>query len=420
MEKFLVEGGRRLRGEVRPHGAKNSVLPILAASLLCEGEVILHNCPDLTDVWDTLRILQRLGGKAAFREHTAVLHTEGCTGTKIPEDLMRRMRSSIVFLSALAARNGRAEITYPGGCVLGARPIDLHLKALKNMGLQVEERGGSLVCACPGGLRGAQIALDFPSVGATENIMIAAVKARGKTVIVNAAREPEITDLAAFLRKCGASVNGAGESVIEIEGVKKLRGCTYTVMPDRIEAATYLTAAAFGGELILEDIAPELLYPVIAALKECGCTFTLYGDWIHMCGAKRPERIGCVRTMPYPGFPTDAQAILMALCTVAKGTSVIIENIFENRFRHAAELRRMGARIQTEGRVAVIEGVEGLSGAPVSATDLRGGAALLLAAVMADGISEIGDIHHIDRGYEEIETQLSSLGARIKRIKEGT
>ena len=420
MEKFFVEGGRRLRGEIRPHGAKNSVLPILAASLLCEGEVVLQNCPDLTDVWDTLEILQSLGGKTSFREHTAVLCTDGCSGTEIPENLMRRMRSSIVFLSALAARNGKVKLTYPGGCVLGARPIDLHLKALKNMGLQIEERAGALQCRCENGFCGTRIALDFPSVGATENILIAAVKARGKTVIVNAAREPEIADLAGFLNRCGAVIRGAGESIIEIEGVKKLRGCTYQVMPDRIEAETFLTAAAWGGELILEGISPELLYPVIAALKESGCEFTLYGDWIHMRGVKRPERIGCLRTMPYPGFPTDAQAILMAYCAVAKGTSVIIENIFENRFRHAPELVRMGARIKTEGRAAVIEGVERLSGAPVTATDLRGGAALLLAAMTADGISEIEELHHIDRGYESIETQLSMLGARIKRTKEGT
>ena len=418
MARLIIEGGTPIAGELPVQGAKNSALPVLAATILCGGPSVIHNCPGLLDVEASCRILQVLGCQVKRGGDTISVDPGGFCRHEIPEDLMREMRSSIVFLGAICARVGRARISFPGGCELGPRPIDLHLAALHQLGVEIEEDHGWLNCSCPHGLRGATVVLSFPSVGATENILLAAVMAKGETVIVNAAREPEISDLAGYLNRCGAHIRGAGESIVRIRGVASLAGCEYSVIPDRIVAATWMAAAAVtGGNVTLRRVNIAHLSPVLPIFTEAGCEIAAGGDTlsIRRAGPLRPMR--CVRTMPYPGFPTDAQAPAMAMATVASGTSLFIENIFENRYKHAAELIRMGARIKVEGRVAVVEGVPSLFGAAVEATDLRGGAALVVAGLAADGITEIRGLHHIDRGYEHIEENLRRLGAGIRRAE---
>ena len=417
-QKLIVNGGRRLEGELRVHGAKNSALPLLSAAVLAHGETVLHNCPALTDVDAACRILTHIGCKCRRSGDTVTVDATNVFGGEIPDSLMREMRSSIVFLGAMLGRTGRCRLSFPGGCELGARPIDLHLSALRQMGADITEQHGYLDCDVGKGLRGTKIVLSFPSVGATENILLAAVTAKGETEIHNAAREPEIVDLADYLTKCGAKIRGAGESVITVDGVERLEPCEHSVIPDRIAAGTYLCAAAItSGELILTNCCPEHMNGFLQVLETMGAKIYTYGGGkLYISVKKRYTAPPTIRTMPYPGFPTDIQAPFTALCATAEGTSVFVETIFENRFRHVPELVRLGALIKTEGRVCVVQGVKQLSGAKVCAAELRGGAALVTAALAAEGTSEIGGLQYIDRGYENLGGGLRSVGADIKRI----
>lgn len=417
MNKFIIDGGLPMQGEISVQGAKNAVLPILAASLLAKGECVIHNCPQLRDVEKTVIILKRLGCEVKKEQNTIIVDSSMMTDCRIDEKLMREMRSSIIFLGAILAICGRAEVGLPGGCFIGLRPIDLHIKALRKMGAEITETHGYLNCECRS-LHGTDIHLDFPSVGATENVMLAAVMAEGTTVITNSAREPEIADLASFLNMLGARIKGAGSSVIEIEGVKKLSGTEYTIMSDRIAAQTYLCAAMITeGEVYLKNAVPSHMQAGLSALAEMGGKIKTENNGIYIKHGGKLNGIHIIKTMPYPGFPTDAQSPFMALSTVADGTSVFVENIFENRFRHVEELIRMGADIKTEGRSAVIRGVSRLDGANVEAYELRGGAALVLAALAAEGISTISGIEYIDRGYDDIEGNLSRCGLKIRRVR---
>lgn len=417
MQKLIINGGKRLGGEIALQGAKNAALPIIAATVLCSEEIILHNCPRISDTYSAMRILTYLGCRAGFEnKDTAVIKAENVSAEGISDELMREMRSSIFFLGAVLGRTGRCRITLPGGCDLGPRPIDMHLAALRKMGVTIREEYGAISCTAEKGLRGAKISLSFPSVGTTENIMLAAVLADGTTVIHNAAREPEIIDLAGFLIACGAKINGAGSGKITITGVRSLHGCEYTIMPDRIACATYLACtAAAGGELVISDCRPTDMESVLPVFEQMGCIVQTAGEKIYFSAVCPLKAVAPIRTMVYPGFPTDAQAVIMAALCHAKGTSVFVENIFENRYKHVDGLRRMGADILVEGKVAVIEGVSRLYGAKTDAPDLRGGAGLVVAALSAEGTSEISNIHYIDRGYEEIEKALSSIGADIAR-----
>lgn len=418
MQKLIINGGKRLNGDITVQGAKNAALPLMAAALLCSGETILENCPCISDTYCAMRILNSLGCKAAFSggTNTAVINCDGLDSSVISDSLMREMRSSIFFMGALLARTGKCTVSLPGGCDIGQRPVDIHIAALKKMGVTVSEEHGCLCCECTG-LKGAAVTLSFPSVGATENIMLAAVTAKGITEITNAAREPEITDLADFLNRCGADIKGAGTGTIIIKGRSRLYGCSYRIMPDRICTATYLACtAAAGGEILVKGCIPEHLRPVSSLFEQMGCSVHSYSDRIFLASEKSLKSADIVRTMVYPGFPTDCQAFAMAVMCRAEGTSVFVENIFENRFRHAAELKRMGADIRVEGKVAVVKGVRKLYGAVMEASDLRGGAGLVAAALSAEGKSEISGLNYIDRGYEAIEKAIASLGGDIRRI----
>ena len=415
MAKFYIEGGNRLEGELRMHGAKNSVLPILAATLLTRQSV-LHNCPALSDVTAACNILGYLGCSTERTGYSVFIQSESLSSCDIPDELMREMRSSVVFLGAIIARCGKARVSLPGGCELGPRPIDLHLAALRKLGVTIEEDHGYLECTVREKLRGADITLPFPSVGATENVLLAACTAEGDTVLHNPAREPEIDDLAGFLNAAGAKIRIRENGTIHIRGVSELDSAEYMVIPDRIAAATYLCCAAItGGSVLLHDVIPEHLSAIFPVLEESGCTLAVRDDTIRLASKARPRPIRMVRTMPYPGFPTDAQSPMMALSCVADGTSVYVENIFESRYKHAGELARMGAHIKIEGRVAVVEGVEKLHGATVVCTDLRGGASLVTAALVAEGTSEITQISHIERGYQDFDKNLACLGAKIEK-----
>lgn len=418
MPKLLVEGGHRLNGEIKVQGAKNSVLPILSACILAREQCVIHNCPDLSDVDASIEILRHLGCRVEREGATVIVDASSISGFDIPEELMREMRSSIVFLGAIAARLGRAMVFAPGGCEIGVRPIDIHLSALRQLGLDIKEEHGRLDCRTDGRFKGAKIALSLPSVGATENIMLAAATAQGRTTVLNAAREPEISDLADFLNGCGAKIHGAGEGVLVIDGVERLSGTEHTVIPDRIVAATYMAAAAVTrGNITLKDVIPAHLGSVMPAFEEAGCDISLGGRELTVSAPPKLKRIRTVRTSPYPGFPTDAQAPLMAVTTLSDGTSMFVENIFESRFKHVGELIRLGAHIKVEGRVAIVEGVQRLSGACVVSSDLRGSAALVVAGLSADGATTIDGLSHLYRGYENIEKCLTSVGAEIKRVE---
>ena len=417
MAELLIEGCNRLKGEVTVQGAKNSVLPILAASVVTQDESVLYNCPRLSDVDSAVRILRYLGCSADFSGHSLVVDTKGLSCDHIPDSLMRQMRSSIVFLGAILTRMKRAKLTFPGGCELGARPIDLHLDALSRMGAVICEKHGEIVCTAPKGLTGANIALAFPSVGATENIIIAASRAKGTTVITNAAREPEIEDLCAYLNSCGASIKGAGEGTVVIEGTDKLHGTAHTIIPDRIVATTLMSAAAVtGSEITLRGVISSHLSAVIPVFEEAGCEIRVKDGDLNINAPQRLHAFSTVRTTPYPGFPTDAQAPLMAVATLAQGTTVFVENIFENRYKHASELVRLGAKIRTEGKVAVVEGVRELYSSSLRGSDLRGCACLAVASLAAQGKTRIDTTGYLERGYENFDVVLRNLGANIKMI----
>lgn len=416
MSRFVVEGLNRVDGKIRVQGSKNGVLPLLSASVLVSGESVFTGCPSLTDVSAAVNILTYLGCRVLQSNGVICVDSSGADKYTVTDELMREMRSSVVFLGALLGRFGKAEMSAPGGCEIGLRPIDLHLEAMRTLGATIDETGGRLVCSCPQGLKGARISLSFPSVGATENILLAACTAKGETLLINAAREPEIIELAEFLNACGAKISGAGESIIRIEGVNRLSSCEHNVWQDRIAATTYMAAAAVtDGKLELDMNRPSLLLPVIELFEKTGCAIDIKGSKINIKGASRLKKFGIIRTMPYPGFPTDSQADFAVMASVARGTCTIVENIFENRFKYVSQLIKMGAQVRIENRVAVIEGVKKLSGAKVVSPDLRGGSALVVAAMCADGVTVIDDICHIDRGYEKFEEQLNLLGVKIKR-----
>lgn len=418
MEKLIVKGGNRLVGAVKTSGAKNAVLPIIAASILGTTPSHLDEVPMLEDVHTISEVLKCLGLSVECSPEKNVLDIDSTeiTSYEAPYELVRTMRASFLVMGPLLARIGKARISMPGGCAIGARPIDIHLKGFEALGVKIEQGHGYIEASAPEGLKGTSIYFDFPSVGATENIMMAASLAEGTTILENAAEEPEIVDLANYLNKMGAKIRGAGTDTIRIEGVDKLHGADYTIIPDRIEAGTYMIAAAMtGGDVIVENVLPEHQKPLIAKLREAGTVVEEDIDKVRVIG-KNPLKAVSIKTLPYPGFPTDMQAQMMAMMVIAEGRSKVTETVFENRFMHVVELNRMGAQISTEGRSAVIDGPCKLTGCDVRATDLRAGAAMILAGLVAEGTTRIGDLHHIDRGYENIVAKLKNLGADIERI----
>ena len=420
MEQLVIHGGNPLRGRVKIGGAKNAVLPIIAAALLgSRGASVLDDVPALEDVYTISSVLRSLGVKAdyAAKEHRLTIDASKIATVSAPYELVRKMRASFLIMGPLLAREGRAEISLPGGCAIGTRPIDLHLKGFEALGAQIEITQGAIHASAPHGLKGARIYFDFPSVGATENVMMAASCAEGQTILENPALEPEIVDLANYLNVMGAHIRGAGTNRIKIDGVPGLMAADYTIIPDRIEAGTYMVAAAMtGGDVFIENAISEHLKPVVAKLQEAGAEIEEDIAGIRVRANGRMKAID-LKTMPYPGFPTDMQAQFMALLAVAEGTSVVTETVFENRFMHVEELQRMGAQIRVDGRTATVEGGRTLTGAAVRATDLRAGAAMVLAGLVADGETRVGYIHHIDRGYDDLVAKLVALGADIRRTE---
>ncbi len=417
MDTFVIDGGRRLYGSITVQKAKNTVLPLLAASVLTDEQVKIRGVPTITDVENMLRILTEVGCNIKRQSGCAVIDSSNAVSHEIPTRLTKELRSSVFMLGSVLTRFRRARISYPGGCDIGLRPIDLHLSGLKRLGVKITEEGGYIDCEADI-LRGAEILLDFPSVGATENIILAAVKAEGITVIRNAAKEPEIVDLQNFLNAMGAKVRGAGGGTIVIEGVKRLHGVDYTPIGDRIEGGTYLIAGAIcGGEVAINGVLPENIAALLHKLRENGCKIHIKNDKIILQSTGALHAANLVETMPFPGFPTDMQAQYATLCTTAKGTTVVVENLFETRYKYAGELKRMGADITVRDRTAIIRGVEKLHGARVTASDLRGGAALVLAALGAEGQSTVIDLSHVDRGYADFEYKLKKLGAKIRRVR---
>lgn len=418
MDKLIIKGGNRLVGTVKTSGAKNAVLPIIAASILGESPSRLDEIPQLEDVKTICGVLEHLGVKVDRNEpHVLKMDTSNITSYEAPYSLVRTMRASFVVLGPLLARMGHARISQPGGCAIGSRPIDLHLKGFEALGATITQDHGFIDAVAPNGLKGADIYLDFPSVGATENIMMAACLAEGVTTLENPAEEPEIVDLANYLNQMGARVRGAGTDVIRIEGVQHMHGCDHTVIPDRIEAGTYMIAAAMThGDIIIENVLAEHQKPLLAKLREAGVLIEEDIDRIHV-SCPGPLKAINIKTMPYPGFPTDMQPQIMAMMTISEGRSTLMETVFENRFMHVVEMNRMGANIATTGaRSALIEGPAQLTGCEVKATDLRAGAAMILSGLVAEGTTTIGNLHHIDRGYEDIVGKLRALGADIERI----
>ncbi len=420
MEKIIVRGGKRLSGSVKVEGAKNAVLPVIAASLLAsDGKSVIRNVPTLSDVYTINEVLRFLNANVVFKDNCVTVDASGELLVEAPFEYVRKMRASVLVMGSLLARNGRARVALPGGCAIGSRPIDQHLKGFEAMGAKVKVGNGFIEAEAENGrLHGAKIYLDFPSVGATENIMMAAVLAKGTTVIENVAKEPEIVDLANFLNKMGAKVKGAGTGTIRIEGVDILFGADHTIIPDRIEAGTFMVAAAItGGNVFVQGAIPEHLTSLIAKMEEMGITILEEGDGVRVIGTERLKAVD-IKTMPHPGFPTDMQSQMMALLLRAKGTSMITETVFENRFMHVEEFRRMNADIKIEGRSVVINGPSNIQGAEVTATDLRAGAALVVSGLVADGITSITELKHLDRGYVDFHKKLAALGADIERIEE--
>lgn len=420
MEKLIIKGGNQLKGRVRVSSAKNAVLPIIAATMLATTPSTLLEIPKLDDVFTICDVIASLGVRVTFNRDTDEINFDASqlTAIEAPYDLVRRMRASFLVMGPLLARKGEARISLPGGCAIGSRPIDLHLKAFEALGAIIELTEGYVYAHAPNGLRGNTIYLDFPSVGATENVIMAATLAEGKTIIENAAEEPEIVDLVTYLNSMGANIKGAGTNIIRIQGVKELSGAVHTVIPDRIEAGTYLIAAAMAsGDVYVENALSEHLKPVVAKLKEAGVTVEEDVDGIRVISDGNLKAVD-IKTLPYPGFPTDMQAQFMALTTIATGTSSVTETVFENRFMHVEELQKMGAYIRIEDRKAIIDGVDHLTGTRVRATDLRAGAALVCAGLAAKGSTEIDHLHHIDRGYDDLVGKLKGLGADIVRVDE--
>ena len=415
MEKLFIQGGRRLSGTVKISGAKNAVLPVIAASLLASTPSVIEEIPDLDDVKTITEVLQYLGLNTRREPGSLFIDSTGIKSCEASYELVRKMRASFLVMGPLLSRFQEARISQPGGCAIGTRPIDLHLKGFEALGAEIIQGHGFIEARAPKGLQGAKVYLDFPSVGATENIMMAASLANGRTIIENAAQEPEIVDLANYLNAMGANVRGAGTNAIRIEGVKNLTGTTYAVIPDRIEAGTYMVAAAItGGDVLLKNVLYEHLKPLVAKLKEAGVAIEQDVDQMRVTASGGLRAVD-IKTLPYPGFPTDMQAQFMALMSVADGSSIVSETVFENRFMHVDELKRMGANIRVDGRIAMLDGVKKLTGCPVTATDLRAGAALVLAGLAAEGQTEIGSVYHIDRGYDRIVDKLQGLGADISR-----
>lgn len=412
MSKFIIQGGKKLEGEVRISGSKNAALPIIAATVLVKGKTTLYNVPNIQDVQTMFQIIKDIGGKVTKKNNKVIIDTSKIHTYEIPENLMRKMRSSVILAGAIIGKYNKANFSYPGGCEIGSRPIDLHLKGFEKLGINIKEEYGEIICNSEK-IKGTQIHLDFPSVGATENIILAACLAEGITILTNAAKEPEIEDLVKFLNKAGAKIKGAGTDRIEIAGVKKLTEISYNIMPDRIEAGTYLVAGAItGGNVRIANANPMHIEPILNKLEEANCILEIGKDYVQI---KAPRRIKSVdiKTMPYPGFPTDMQSIFGALLSTAKGTSIITENIFENRYKYVQELNRMGARINVEGRTAIIKGTKRIQGANVVASDLRGGVALIIEALAAKGVTQVDNVHYILRGYENIEEKLKKLGSKI-------
>ena len=416
MEKLIIKGGRPLHGHVRVSSAKNAVLPIIVATLLPDSPSTIIDAPHLEDVKTICSVIESLGGNILLRDNAMIFDTTTVDKTEASYELMSRMRASFLIMGPLLAKKRHAKIALPGGCMIGSRPIDLHLKAFEAMGAKVTVGNGYVEASVPEGLKGATIYLDFPSVGATENILMAAAVADGKTVIENAAEEPEIVDLVTFLNSMGANIKGAGTNVIRVEGVKHLYGASHTVIPDRIEAGTFIIAAAMaGGDVVVDNVLSEHLKPLLAKLGEAGVKDIKDIDSVRVISDGHIHSTD-IKTLPYPGFPTDLQAQFMAMMTIGDGTSTVTETVFENRFMHVGELRRMGANIEVEGRKAIVHGVPFLQGAFVRATDLRAGAALVLAGLAAHGVTEVGDLRHIDRGYDHLVEKLRGLGADIIRV----
>ncbi len=412
MSKFIIQGGKKLEGKVKISGSKNAALPIIAATILNKGKTTLYNVPKIQDVSTMFEILKEIGGKVTKKNNKVIIDTSNIHKFKIPETLMRQMRSSVILAGALLGRYKEARFSYPGGCDIGSRPIDLHLKAFEKLGIELEEEYGEISCHAER-IVGNEINLDFPSVGATENIILTSVMCEGKTIITNAAKEPEIEDLSKMLNKMGAKIKGAGTDKIEIIGVKKLAETSYNIMPDRIEAGTYLVIGAVsGGNITITNINLEHIKPVVDKLEEANCKLEKGKNFIKIIAPRRLKGVD-IKTMPYPGFPTDMQAIFGAMLSTAKGTSIITENIFENRYKYLQELSRMGVKAKIEGRTAIIKGTKKIQGANVIATDLRGGAAMIVEALYAKGITQIDNIHYILRGYENIEDKLKKIGANI-------
>ena len=412
MSKLIIQGGKKLKGEVQISGSKNAALPIIAGTVLIKGKTTLYNVPNIQDVQTMFEIIKDIGGKVTKKNNKIIIDTSKIHTYEIPENLMRKMRSSVILAGAIIGKYKKANFSYPGGCEIGSRPIDLHLKGFEKLGINIKEEYGEIICEADR-IMGTQIHLDFPSVGATENIILASCLAEGVTVLTNAAKEPEIEDLVKFLNKAGAKIKGAGTDRVEIIGVKKLTEVSYNIMPDRIEAGTYLVAGAItGGNLKVTNLNSNHIEPILNKLEEAGCVLKIEKNTVEI---KAPKRIKAVdiKTMPYPGFPTDMQSIFGALLTTAKGTSIITENIFESRYKYVQELNRMGAKINVEGRTAVIKGTKRIQGASVVASDLRGGAALVLEALVAKGVTQVDNVHYILRGYENIVDKLKNLGARI-------